>query len=97
MITHGTIMGFAFAFLFPLGAIIIRTLSFRGLVWVHAALQILAYTLALAGLGLGVYIAIYLDSQVCSLNLRNVELQRFQANTSTICSSKRATVIRLSA
>ena len=29
---HGTIMGFAFALLFPLGAILIRTASFRGLV-----------------------------------------------------------------
>ena len=32
VIAHGTIMGFAFAFLFPLGAILIRTASFRGLV-----------------------------------------------------------------
>ena len=29
---HGYILGVAFAFLFPLGAIIIRTSSFRGLV-----------------------------------------------------------------
>lgn len=64
VITHGTFMGFAFAFLFPLGAIIIRSASFRGLVWVHAGIQILAYTLALVGLGLGVYIAIYPESQV---------------------------------
>lgn len=32
---HGTVMGFAFAFLFPLGAILIRTMSFRGLVVRH--------------------------------------------------------------
>lgn len=64
VITHGTIMGFAFAFLFPLGAIIMRVASFRGLVWVHAGIQMFAYLLALAGLGLGVYIAIYPDSQV---------------------------------
>ena len=30
--THGTILGLAFAFLFPLGAILIRIASFRGLV-----------------------------------------------------------------
>ena len=60
-------MGFAFAFLFPIGAIIIRTASFRGLVWVHAGIQIFAYLLALAGLGLGVYIAIVPESQVCKL------------------------------
>ena len=57
-------MGFAFAFLFPLGAIIMRAASFRGLVWVHAGIQLFAYTLALVGLGLGVYIAVYPESQV---------------------------------
>lgn len=31
-VAHGFIMGFAFAVLFPLGAILIRTASFRGLV-----------------------------------------------------------------
>lgn len=31
-VAHGIILGFAFAFLFPLGAILIRTASFRGLV-----------------------------------------------------------------
>ena len=67
IITHGTVMGFAFAFLFPLGAILIRVASFRGLIWVHAAIQSLAYALALAGLGLGIYIAVYPDSQVCHL------------------------------
>ena len=64
VITHGTVMGFAFAFLFPLGAILIRVASFRGLIWVHAAIQSLAYALALAGLGLGIYIAVYPSSQV---------------------------------
>ena len=57
-------MGFAFAFLFPLGAILIRVASFRGLIWVHAAIQSLAYALALVGLGLGIYIAVYPESQV---------------------------------
>ena len=65
VITHGTVMGFTFAFLFPLGAILIRVASFRGLIWVHAAIQSLAYALALAGLGLGIYIAVYPDLQVC--------------------------------
>jgi len=68
VITHGTFMGFAFAFLFPFGAIIIRSASFRGLVWVHAVIQIFAYTLALVGLGLGVYIAIYPESQLKASN-----------------------------
>ncbi len=63
-IVHGTIMGFTFAFLFPLGAILIRVSSFRGLIWVHAALQSFAYAIALVGLGLGIYIAVYPDSKV---------------------------------
>jgi len=46
-----------------------RTASFRGLVWVHAGIQLFAYILALAGFGLGVYIAIYPDSQVCTHNI----------------------------
>ena len=50
-IAHGVIMGLAFALLFPSGAIIIRLLSFTGLVWVHAGLQMLAYALAIAGMG----------------------------------------------
>ena len=65
VITHGTFMGFAFAFLFPLGAIIIRIAPVRGLVWIHAGIQAFAYLLALVGLGLGVYIAVYPESQVC--------------------------------
>lgn len=64
VIAHGTIMGFAFAFLFPMGAIIIRTSTIRGLIWIHAGIQAFAWLLALTGLALGVYIAIYPDSQV---------------------------------
>ena len=67
-------MGFAFAFLFPLGAILIRTASFRRLVWVHAGIQIFAYILALTGLGLGVYIAIYPDSQVRTPTMNSISL-----------------------
>jgi len=68
VITHGTIMGFAFAFLFPMGAIIIRVASVRGLVWIHAGIQAFAYVLALVGLGLGVYIAVYPSSQIRASN-----------------------------
>lgn len=63
-IAHGTILGLAFALFFPIGGIIIRVLSFRGLIWVHAGLQMLTYALALAGMGLGVYIAIKPNNQV---------------------------------
>ncbi|MCJ1463566.1 hypothetical protein MMC07_002174 [Pseudocyphellaria aurata] len=57
-IAHGAVMGLAFALLFPLGSILIRVFSFSGLIWVHAATQMVAYALAIAGLGLGVWIAL---------------------------------------
>ena len=63
-IAHGAILGLAFAFLFPVGAILIRIFSFPGLIWVHAATQIFAYVMAIVGLGLGVYIALNPERQV---------------------------------
>ena len=63
-IAHGTIMGLAFVIVYPLGAILIRLLSFSGLIWVHAATQTFAYLLASAGFGLGVYIALKPERQV---------------------------------
>lgn len=57
-IAHGAVMGLAFALLFPLGSILIRVFSFPGLIWVHVATQMVAYMLAIAGLGLGVWIAL---------------------------------------
>ena len=54
---HGILMGLAFVVFMPAGAIMIRLLSFTGLVWVHAVTQVFAYLMAIAGLGLGVYIA----------------------------------------
>ena len=65
-------MGFTFAFLFPLAAILIRVASFRGLIWVHAVIQSLAYALALVGLGIGIYIAVFPTSQVCNLVMISV-------------------------
>ena len=63
VIAHGTTMSLAFVLFFPIGAIIIRLFNFRGLVWVHVATQISAYMVALAGLGLGVYIAVTPSSE----------------------------------
>lgn len=59
IIAHGIIMGLTFALLFPSGALLIRMFSFKGLVWVHAGFQIFAYALAIVGLGLGVFIAVW--------------------------------------
>lgn len=63
---HGAIMSLAFVIVYPVGAILIRLLSFSGLVWVHAATQIFAYMMAITGLGLGVYIALKPERQVCT-------------------------------
>ena len=65
IIAHGTIMAFTFVIVFPLGALLIRFASVKGLVWVHAAVQGFGYILAFTGLGLGVYIAIVPTFQVC--------------------------------
>ena len=63
---HGAIMSLAFVIVYPLGAILIRLFSFSGLIWVHAATQIFAYMMAVTGLGLGVYIALKPERQVCT-------------------------------
>lgn len=54
---HGVILCLAFTIGFPFGAFLIRLASFRGLVWIHAIVQMLSYLAAVIGLGLGVYIA----------------------------------------
>lgn len=54
---HGIIGPLVFAVLFPLGAIMIRLLNFRGLVYLHAAWQFIALLLALSTLGLGIWLA----------------------------------------
>jgi len=54
---HGIVMGVAFAVLYPLGAISIRLLSFRSLVWLHAGWMAFTYLIVLVGMGLGIYIA----------------------------------------
>ncbi len=66
IIAHGTIMAFTFVIMFPLGALLIRVASAKGLVWVHAAVQGFGYILAFTGLGLGIYIAMVPTFQVCS-------------------------------
>ena len=68
VIAHATCLGFAFAFLMPLGAIVLRVARIHNLIWYHAAIMVVAYTLALAGLGLGVYIAIEPENQVNGLS-----------------------------
>lgn len=56
-IAHGTIMCLAFVVFFPAGSLLIRLGHFKGALYVHAGIQFFAYMMALAGMGMGVYIA----------------------------------------
>lgn len=58
---HGIIGPVTFVLLFPIGAIMIRLLSFPGLVYLHAAWQLIALALACVTLGLGLWLANTLD------------------------------------
>ncbi|CAF9930393.1 MAG: hypothetical protein HETSPECPRED_007622 [Heterodermia speciosa] len=50
-------MGAAFVLFMPLGVFLIRLTSFKGVIWVHAGIQIFAYLAALAAFGLGAWMA----------------------------------------
>jgi Eukaryotic cytochrome b561 len=52
---HCVIMSLTFLVLLPLGAILMRVLSFPSLVYIHAIAQLFSLTLALAGFALGVW------------------------------------------
>lgn len=54
---HGLMMSLAFVIGFPLGSILIRLASMKGLVWIHASLQLLTYIAGFLGAALGVYVA----------------------------------------
>ncbi|KAK5165924.1 uncharacterized protein LTR77_008848 [Saxophila tyrrhenica] len=57
VLAHGVLACLAFVALFPIGGILIRVANFTGLIWVHAALQILAFAIYIAAFGMGVYLA----------------------------------------
>jgi hypothetical protein len=61
VIAHGICMGLVFAVFFPLGGSILHFLDFRGLIWFHARWQLFSYAIALAGLGMGIWIAVTTD------------------------------------
>jgi hypothetical protein len=58
LLAHGAMASLAFVGLFPIGGILIRVASFTGLVWVHAALQVIAFLVYVAAFGIGIWIAI---------------------------------------
>ncbi|KAF7186248.1 Cytochrome b561 and DOMON domain-containing protein [Pseudocercospora fuligena] len=55
LIAHAVLATLAFGFFFPVGGIMIRLASFRGLWWIHGLFQIFAYILYIAAFALGVY------------------------------------------
>ncbi|KAF1985264.1 iron reductase domain protein [Aulographum hederae CBS 113979] len=57
LMAHGILASLAFVIFFPLGGIVIRLLSFAGLLKLHAAIQLLATVMFIAAFGIGVYIA----------------------------------------
>jgi hypothetical protein len=54
-------MSLAFVVLYPLGALLIRTLETEKRVWIHVACQLVAWVLMLAGLALGIRLARIID------------------------------------
>ncbi|KAL4880206.1 hypothetical protein BJY04DRAFT_82004 [Aspergillus karnatakaensis] len=58
---HGIVMGLAFAVLFPLGAILLRLIRSKAGVYIHIAIQLLAFVLMIAGLATGIRVGKILD------------------------------------
>jgi hypothetical protein len=46
-------MGIAFVVLYPLGAFLVRTLRFKGAVWIHVVCQMMAWIIMVAGFVMG--------------------------------------------
>lgn len=57
IIAHGTLMGFTMVILFPLGASL-RVLASSSSIWIHAGVQMLAWSIAIAGMGIGIWVAL---------------------------------------
>jgi hypothetical protein len=55
---HAVMASLAFLAFFPIGGILIRVASFTGLVWVHAALQIIGFLVYIVAFGIGIWIAV---------------------------------------
>lgn len=58
---HGIIMGLAFLVAFPAGALLVRSIQSESMMKIHAAFQLLVYISCLAGLGIGIYLAMQED------------------------------------
>lgn len=60
-LAHAIIGPVAFALLFPAGAMSIRILSFKGLVWMHAGWMIFVYAIVLSTMSMGIWMAVKSD------------------------------------
>lgn len=60
---HACLASVSFVGLFPLGGLLIRFASFRGVLWVHAACQFIAYAFYLPAFGLGLWFTSYQPSK----------------------------------
>jgi hypothetical protein len=58
---HTIMAPLAFVLFFPFGAIAIRIMSFRNLVWFHAGWMVFTYVVVVASMGMGVWIAVAMD------------------------------------
>ncbi|KEF56290.1 uncharacterized protein A1O9_07871 [Exophiala aquamarina CBS 119918] len=54
---HGALASLAFVAILPIGAILVRLTSFRGLVWTHGGVQVFGYVVFVVAAGLGIFIA----------------------------------------
>ncbi|KAK1836836.1 hypothetical protein QBC39DRAFT_238222, partial [Podospora conica] len=53
---HGILCSLAMVLLFPIGSILMRVIPGRFAIWIHAAFQVLAMLVHVAGVGLGIYL-----------------------------------------
>lgn len=58
---HGTLMGLAFVVVYPFGAITIRLVKAKNVVWIHAACQLTGWVVMITGLAMGISMASILD------------------------------------
>ncbi|KAK5658165.1 hypothetical protein OQA88_2138 [Cercophora sp. LCS_1] len=58
---HGILCGVAMVILFPVGSILMRLWPGRFAIWVHALFQVLAFCVYIAGAGIGIYLAVYVQ------------------------------------
>ncbi|KAJ8116142.1 hypothetical protein OPT61_g2376 [Boeremia exigua] len=64
LIAHGVLASLAFVILFPAGSILVRLGSFRGAWLVHGILQIIAYLVYTAAVGIGIWFTQQVPAQV---------------------------------